>query len=145
MVANDTNYKPVKPDAIVGGKAVVYNKEGQILLLRRSEIIAVSPGTWDFPGGKLEKGEDPIEGVKREIFEETGLKAYSVTPIDVISFTNKNEQFVVVVGYRVYVRSKRVTLSREHDQYMWVTIQEAAKIPLKARHLRFLKQSKLSA
>jgi 8-oxo-dGTP pyrophosphatase MutT (NUDIX family) len=28
---------------------------------------------WQFPGGKLEQGENPEEAAKREIFEETNL------------------------------------------------------------------------
>ncbi len=137
--------KTIQPDTIVGGKAVVYDKKGRILIMRRSEMSAVNPGMWDFPGGKLEIGEDPREGVKREIIEETGLKPYKVEPLDVVSFFNTNKQFVVVVGYSAYVRSNQVTLSLEHDQYMWVTEQEAVKIPLPQRHLRFLKRARLSS
>ncbi len=31
-------------------------------------------GKWNIPAGKLDYGENPIDGVKREVFEESGLK-----------------------------------------------------------------------
>jgi ADP-ribose pyrophosphatase YjhB (NUDIX family) len=48
--------------------------DGQALLVR---ISAGTPGAglWTLPGGGLQFGEDPIEGVVREVGEETGLDA----------------------------------------------------------------------
>jgi ADP-ribose pyrophosphatase YjhB (NUDIX family) len=53
--------------------ALVEDAEGRLLLARR----AVEPylGLWDCPGGFLEEGEDPLEGLRRELAEETGLVA----------------------------------------------------------------------
>src|SRR4051794_4672428 len=52
--------------------AVVEDGEGRILLARR----AVEPyrGCWDIPGGYLLEGEHPLDGVRRELREETGLE-----------------------------------------------------------------------
>jgi len=51
--------------------ALVVDDEGRVLLARR----AVEPdlGRWDIPGGFLEEGEHPLDGVRREVREETGL------------------------------------------------------------------------
>jgi ADP-ribose pyrophosphatase YjhB (NUDIX family) len=59
-------YASSKPTA---GALCVDN--GRVLLARR----AIEPfrGFWDVPGGFLEEGEDPLDGVRRELKEETGL------------------------------------------------------------------------
>jgi 8-oxo-dGTP diphosphatase len=44
----------------------------RVLLARRA--AAPFQGFWDVPGGFLEEGEDPLEGVCRELKEETGLE-----------------------------------------------------------------------
>jgi ADP-ribose pyrophosphatase YjhB (NUDIX family) len=45
---------------------------GRVLLTRRA--FEPFKGHWDIPGGFLEEGEDPREGLKRELREETGLE-----------------------------------------------------------------------
>jgi ADP-ribose pyrophosphatase YjhB (NUDIX family) len=51
--------------------ALVEDDEGRVLLARRAhEPFA---GRWDIPGGFLEEGEHPLEGLRRELREETGL------------------------------------------------------------------------
>jgi len=49
---------------------------GRVLLVRR----AVEPfkGRWDIPGGFLDEGEHPLEGLRRELREETGLEVEPV-------------------------------------------------------------------
>jgi ADP-ribose pyrophosphatase YjhB (NUDIX family) len=59
--------------------ALVIDDEGRVLLARR----AVEPdlGRWDIPGGFLEEGEHPLDGVKRELREETGL---DIEPLELL-------------------------------------------------------------
>lgn len=50
--------------------AVVFNESGEVMLL--DHVLRPQPG-WAIPGGFMNSGEQPIEAVKREICEETGL------------------------------------------------------------------------
>jgi len=52
--------------------AVVLGSDGRVLLVRRAH----DPygGKWDVPGGFLEEGEAPLDGLRRELREETGLE-----------------------------------------------------------------------
>ena len=55
---------------------ILENKEKKILFLKeyRRGIKKKSLG---FPGGHIDNEENPLEAVKRELLEETGLKAHS--------------------------------------------------------------------
>jgi len=47
---------------------ILRNSRGQFLVQQRLEGKPCA-GKWEFPGGKLEKGESPAQGLKREILE----------------------------------------------------------------------------
>ena len=51
--------------------AFVLDDDGRVLLARRA--YAPDAGLWDAPGGFLEEGENPFDGLRRELLEETGL------------------------------------------------------------------------
>lgn len=56
------------------GLAVIALDTGRVLLLQRSYKDEDDParGTWEFPGGSIEDGEEPLEAAIREWCEETG-------------------------------------------------------------------------
>jgi 8-oxo-dGTP diphosphatase len=57
--------------------ALVEDDEGRLLLGRRA--IEPYKGLWDTPGGYLDEHEHPLDGLRRELREETGLE---VEPLD---------------------------------------------------------------
>ena len=61
-------YASSKPTA----GALVEDDEGRLLLARRAH--EPFKGRWDIPGGFLEEGEHPLDGLRRELREETGLE-----------------------------------------------------------------------
>lgn len=67
-----------RPTPITTGDAAVINDAGQILLIRRADN-----GKWAMPGGALEVGETPAEGVVREALEETGVRSRAVALVGV--------------------------------------------------------------
>jgi len=53
--------------------AIIENENGEILCALRSPEMS-SPNRWEFPGGKVEPGEDVYTALKREIDEELSCK-----------------------------------------------------------------------
>lgn len=58
-----------RPTPLAVGDAAVIDEAGRILLVQRADNAK-----WAMPGGALEVGETPAEGVVREAFEETGVR-----------------------------------------------------------------------
>ncbi|NVD45733.1 NUDIX domain-containing protein [Altererythrobacter sp. HHU K3-1] len=67
----------LKPD-LTSVSVIAYDMDGRVLLIRQS----YGRRTWQFPGGGLHKGEAPEDGARRELREETGCKALSLSLVD---------------------------------------------------------------
>lgn len=57
--------------------AVLLRPDGQVLLAQRPQGKSWA-GWWEFPGGKIEDGETPEQGLQRELDEELGVRATDV-------------------------------------------------------------------
>jgi 8-oxo-dGTP diphosphatase len=59
--------------------AVIERADGTILLAQRPAGKPY-PGYWEFPGGKIEPGEDARAALQRELEEELGIRVHEATP-----------------------------------------------------------------
>ncbi len=120
-------------------KAIIINKEGEILTLFRTETAPTRPSTWDLPGGDLDFGEDAQEGMVREIKEETGLKVRELRPFDIEAKINPDGDYWITIAYLAYALDGEVTLSSEHNKFMWVSISKFLEINTSSRAERFIR------
>ena len=71
----------------VGARTVVLDEQGRLLLIQRSDNHR-----WAIPAGAMELGESMQDCAVRELWEETGLRATTVTPFAFYSaYTYTNE------------------------------------------------------
>ncbi|HMM30400.1 MAG TPA: NUDIX hydrolase [Clostridia bacterium] len=63
-----------------GASVIVENEKGELLLQLRADN-----GCWAYSGGSVEPDEEVMEAARRELFEETGLNALSLTLYGVFS------------------------------------------------------------
>lgn len=62
--------------------AGVLIEDGRVLLTQRRSGTHLA-GAWEFPGGKVDPGEDPREALRRELAEELGIDATAGEIVDV--------------------------------------------------------------
>jgi len=73
---------------IISTLAYIEKNEKFLMLYRNKKENDINEGKWVGVGGKLEANESPDECIKREIFEETGLKAQQLKLKGFITFVN---------------------------------------------------------
>lgn len=110
----------------IAAKAVVVNKDGNILILREAATYAdgTNTGKYHMPGGRLEKGETYWEGLAREIMEETGLKADPLYPLHIDEWRpvirGVPHHIIAVFTLCKLKGSGKVKVSSEHDEALWI-------------------------
>jgi ADP-ribose pyrophosphatase YjhB (NUDIX family) len=72
-----------------GVVGAIIERNGKILLVKEAKKEA-DIGKWNHPAGWIEVGEDPIEAVKREVKEETGLEFTPTHILGIYSLARKN-------------------------------------------------------
>jgi mutator protein MutT len=118
--------------------AVLEDTDGRLLLCRRP-IHKRHGGLWEFPGGKIEAGESPLDAARRELREELHL---SVESVDDLLFSSQDPgSHFVIEFYRVVATG--VPNPTEHSEIARVRRDELLALtlaPSDERFARFLTQ-----
>ncbi|MBO4678068.1 MAG: NUDIX domain-containing protein [Lachnospiraceae bacterium] len=100
---------------------LVQHKDGSYLLVKRRDDKDVYPGFWEASaGGSAQVGETPIETAKRELFEETGIKA---TDFELITRAFRDASHTLVYSFFTVVdcpKDSVVIQQEEAVEYKWV-------------------------
>lgn len=96
--------------------------DNQVLCAQRSEKMSL-PLKWEFPGGKLEKGETLEDCLKREIKEELGLnvKILEKLPSNTHKYTDK--KIIELIPFRCSLQTSEIDL-KEHSRIEWASISQ---------------------
>lgn len=98
-------------------------RDGALLMLRQSN------GAWEFPGGRIQVGEEdlgPEKSLERELSEELGPDVQCTIGKPVATWVlawrpPRTGEHVFVVGYLCRYHSGDIRISDEHVDYRWVT------------------------
>lgn len=119
-------------------RAVIYDKDGRILLLKRSGKSRTYPGKWEFPGGKVDPGERFDDAIVREVREETGLSS------SIKRFIGSAEARLPHVNAIQLVFEMEApgtpAISHEHEGLKWVASEDILSEDLVDWTVRFLKE-----
>ncbi len=84
---------------------------GNLLICRRRHD-QVHGGKWEFPGGKAEPGEGPLEALRRELHEELGIHTDCAEEILRYEYTYPGQRPVRLVFFRVVAYSGSIRASQ---------------------------------
>jgi len=95
--------------------AGIIRKDDEILIAKRAEYQL-----WEFPGGKVEYGEDPRECLKREIKEELDFDIEVDEVFDLSSYmADDGTHYVIIFYYCKYIQGTPET--KTHSETRWIT------------------------
>lgn len=116
--------------------ALIFDKYGKILILKRSKIKRGKPNfhaeKWDIPGGTVEHGELPRYAAVREAKEETGLDiAVKSIIFEKSNFDlTKNKVFTTLVYFCELIDDRNIVLDyEEHSEFCWILPEEVFEHP----------------
>ncbi|MHC1780864.1 MAG: (deoxy)nucleoside triphosphate pyrophosphohydrolase [Bacteroidales bacterium] len=99
--------------------AIVVN-EGKILCVKRGLAgYSYIAGRYEFPGGKIEAGEDAQEALHREIFEELDIEIEIISEYMTVNHTYPD--FEIVLQTFICTNKRGDITLREHSDYKWLS------------------------
>ena len=110
----------------VAMKGLIFYKD-KFLIIKRSEKAKGEFHYWEFPGGRMEFGETPLDTLIREIKEETDLKVKPKRPLSTWNFMRDEYTHLVGITYLCIAENSEVNLSFDHEGFSWITFQEIDK------------------
>ena len=105
-------------EVVVG---VIHNDSKEIFISRRKKNQFMS-GYWELPGGKVENNEDLSSALKRELFEEIGIKIEKYNLIQTIQQQYPKR----IINLSVYVIEKYsgTPVGKEGQDFSWSSIEK---------------------
>ncbi|HEX5122610.1 MAG TPA: Nudix family hydrolase [Rhodanobacteraceae bacterium] len=113
------------PIHVVAG--VIRDAAGRVLVAERPAGKHLA-GFWEFPGGKSDPGETPVDALRRELAEELGIEVLSAEPLIAVPWTYP-EKKIVLDAWLVSAFAGEVR-AREHEALRWVDPDALATLPM---------------
>ncbi len=115
---------PVGPVVVV---AALIQRDGRFLLIQRQPGQRWA-GYWEFPGGKIEAGEDLRAALRREIREELGLTVEVGDVFDYVSYVHGGDHWLVFFFWTRLEPPDQVPTGPW--PYRWVPAAEIERLPV---------------
>lgn len=107
--------------------AIILDADGKVLLARRSEGDPHG-ARWEFPGGKLRRGESPEECLRRELQEELGIEAEVKGVFHAVN-QDLGDRSILLLAYLCRWKPGPIEL-REHGACEWIHLEDLMKMDL---------------
>lgn len=140
-MAEELKYHYKYPHPSVTTDCVIFGFDGtrlNVLLIERGNDPY--KGCWAFPGGFLNMDESALEGAKRELYEETGLRDAYIHQFHAFSAPDRDpRERVISIAYFALVRLADVKAGDDAAKAQWFPLDEIP--PLAFDHDKMLREA----
>lgn len=111
----------------------------KVFLPKRAETKKFLPGVYELPGGHIDFGEDPVNGLKREINEEICMEIKVGDPFYVFTYTNEIKccQSIEVIYFAEFTSDiSEIKLNPEdHSTFGWFSEDQLINVTSQSKGL----------
>ena len=125
------------PERIPVAVGLVFDQQGRVLIGQRNTADRYL-GKWEFPGGKIKDSESESDALKRELFEELGIRIIDCEPY--ISFPFDYPDRSVLLNFRIVKAFEGQEYPREQQQIRWVKINKLNHFDMLAPNVRVIEK-----
>lgn len=125
---NDEGNNVSKPILLVSACALI-DADNRILLAQRPQGKSMA-GLWEFPGGKVEKGETPEETLIRELKEELGVTTWHSCLAPLSFASHAYDEFHLLMPLFICRKWEGTPSSMEQQELKWVRAQKLREFPM---------------
>ena len=122
--------------------AVIRDSSSHILIARRAEHLHQG-GLWEFPGGKREPGEDREQALRRELFEELGIRVTQYRPL--IQIPHEYPDKSVLLDVWEVTRWQGEAHGREDQPIKWILKERLKEYDFPSANMPIIKACQLPA
>ena len=119
---------------ILVSAVALIDRDGRVLLAQRPEGKSMA-GLWEFPGGKVEKGETPEAALVRELHEELGIETWDSCLAPLTFASHKYEDFHLLMPLYACRKWSGIVQPKEGQTLKWVAARDLSKYPKPAADL----------
>ena len=102
---------------------VIKNTYGKVLISHRLKHQHQG-GLWEFPGGKIELGETPFQGLQRELTEELGIVIHSAKPL--LKIKHHYDDLTVLLNVFLVEQYQGQVIGMEQQKVQWASVAKLA-------------------
>jgi mutator protein MutT len=121
-------------------------KDNKILLTSDRD----RPNRWELPGGRISKGQQPKETLKRELKEELGIKLNEAHLLEAFAWTPDKDSkgdpgsYYLTLVYEVNLQDQEIKPGFEIGVARWFTPEEIQELMIEANSRHFLQKKRES-
>jgi len=119
----------VSLEIVLVAACALVDADGRVLLARRPPGRQLA-GLWEFPGGKVEKGERPEEALIREMGEELGIEIAEACLAPLTFASHTYPEFHLLMPLYACRRWTGTPVAREGQELAWVRPSRMGDYPM---------------